>query len=212
MLSAKNVIIRNLNILIQRSGENNVNQEQFQALVLNLAYLHVMKQRRKGIAVNQIEVLKEYADSACELIPETPNLMMTLGGYMATLQWDGLWDFLREYFLDKLGIAIDNVSMIGESFNSSFHRRYENGHLTSEDYADRIVSIQFSDDKKECLLRISPTLSDKKAYLYSIEERQHIYNGTDPDYKFIIYYDRFGSIERFSLVRTDRDLRIDYYE
>lgn len=210
-MSMKKEIMSCVEVYTQRTGRN-MTQKEYQALVLNLAYLLVMRKKREGMYIDEVKVLTEYSNAAQALIPETPDLKMTLMGYLATLQWDGLWDYLREYFDDKLGIAIDDEIMIRESFNSSFHRRYEDGILVSEDEANRIVSIQFSQDKKECIVRISPTLSDKKAILSSVENSTYTYSGTDPDYKFIICYDIFGSIEKFSLIRTDRELKIDYLE
>ncbi|WP_027137217.1 hypothetical protein [Gaetbulibacter saemankumensis] len=211
-MSRENEIIENYQTYISRSGKNGMTEEEIAPLVLNLAYLEVLNQRKKGILVNDFNILKEYADAAEEIFPDMSNLTATWPGFQATLAWDGLWDFLREYFQNKLGQSIDNVDVISETYNSSFHKRYENNAFTSESAVERIIKIIFSEDKKECLLSISPTLSEKKAYLKTTENNRYTYIGSDPDYKFVITFDFLDNVEHVTLILTHRNVRIEYFE
>lgn len=211
-MDRKKEILLNYQNYISRTGKNGLTQEELAPLVLNLAYLEVLNQRKSGNFVDDFEIFKEYTSAAEELFSNMESLFATWLGFQATLAWDGLWDFLREYFQNKLGRPIDEIEIITETYNSSFHKRYERNILVSESAVERIVKIIFSEDKKECLLSISPSLSEKKAYLKSTVNNSHTYIGSDPDYKFVITFDFLDSIEHVSLILTNRNVRIEYFE
>jgi len=197
---------------ISRTGKGGMSKDEVTALVYNLAYLEIMNARKNGFFVNEPLIFQGYMESAEELFPNLNNLVSGWMGFQATLAWDGLWDFLREYFHDKLGVSIDNVSVVSETYNSSFHKRYENNVFNSESEVERIIKIVFSDDKKECLLGISPSLSEKKAYLDNVDNNIYTYLGSDPNYKFVIVFDFLDNIEHVTLILTNRNVRIEYFE
>lgn len=211
-MNRREIFIESLNKLIQRNGENLPNAD-IEPLVMNLAYLDVLKARKSGTLVHDYEVLKEYAHTANELIPQLRfNPEALLFGYQATLQWDGLWEFLQNYFISKLAWNIDENDLTVERFDSSSHTREEFGQFVSKSDVNRKVELMFKDDKRTLNVRISESLSDKKAILVSSKENRKVYIGTDPDYKFTIVYDAFGTIEEFILELLPRNLRITYHE
>lgn len=211
-MNRKSEILQNYQIYITRTGKNGMTNEELEPLIINLAYLEVLNQRKKGVFVDGLLIFKEYTASAGELFSQLNNLTPILPGFIGTLAWDGLWDFLRDYFQSKLGKSIDNIQSITETYSSSYHKRYENDIFISESAVERIVKIIFSEDKKECLLGISPSLSEKKAYLKNVENNIYTYIGSDPDYKFVITFDFLDSIEHVTLILNHRNVRIEYFE
>ena len=218
-MNRREIFVESLNKLIQRNGENLPNAD-IEPLVMNLAYLEVLKARKSGTLVNDYEVLKDYAHTANELIPQLRfNPEVLLFGYQATLQWDGLWEFIQNYFSSKLGWNIDENSLTVERFDSSSHTREEFGQFVSKSDVIRKVEIIFSENRKIMVVNIATPdqgffkgLSEKKAILEIENGHKKVYRGIDPDYKFTIVYDAFGTIEEFILELLPRNLRITYHE
>lgn len=206
------------NIYSLRLGKSKLTTEEFQPLVLNMAYLEIARAKRNNQHYDTQKVFNEYTRAAMAAIPEyekevnDPRYSAMYLGFAMTAEWDGLWNFLREYFKSKLGLKIDNETRKDLRYDSSIHNRYENGNLVSQSEAMRKVTINLSNDFKNAQFSISLTLSNKEANLASINGNKYIYIGTDPDFKFEFTLDKLGNIELFSLTRTDRNLRIDYLE
>lgn len=198
----------------KRIGKKKLSLEELQPLILNLAYLEILRARGNGNFPDESKVYNDYTTSAISLFPEyesvnDPRLFI---GFQATLQWDGLWSFLKEYFESKVGIKIDNEKRSMVEFNSSYHERYENDIKKSVSEVPRKVSIYFSEDKSTAQFSISETLSPKESLLKSKKQNMHTYLGTDADFLFVITYDDFENVEHLSLQRIDKDLRIEYFE
>lgn len=211
-MNRKDQFIRTMNVYIQRNGEN-LTKQDIEPVVMNLAYLEVMQAKNSGQFIDSSKVLADYANAANELIPQLNFQPEMVGpGYHATIAWDGLWEFLQDYFSSKLGWSIDDEEIVSERFNSSSHTREESGEFVSRSDVKRTVEFMFKEDKKTLVVRISETLSDKKAVLESENGNRKIYRGTDPDYRFTIVYDPFGSVEEFVLDLLPRRLRITYHE
>jgi len=211
-MNRREMFIRTLNAFVQRHGENLTNQD-IEPIVMNLAYLEVLQANRAGQSINAITVLVDYARAANESFPQLNfQAEVVMFGYQATLQWDGLWEFLQNYFSSKLGWSIDVEELVSERFDSSSHTREEFGQFISKSEVKRKVELMFKDDKRTLVVRISESLSDKKAILESTNGNRKVYRGTDPDYRFTIVYDHFGSIEDFVLDLLPRNLRITYHE
>lgn len=208
----KKEILENYQLYISRTGRDGVTLEELAPLVINLNYLQVLKSRQKGIIVNEEKLFYEYLSSASEIFPALQSNYVDPMGYFATLQWDGLWDFLANYFQNNLGVSIDNTEREVVRFDSLRHIRYENDLFISESEVERKISITFTNSKKTCQVAISPSLSPKQANLDSVIGNTFRYIGTDPDYLFVIDYDQFDNIEKFSLTLTNRNVRIDYFE
>lgn len=195
-----------------RLGKNDLNDEELQSIIMHLSYLEVSQSWEQGRSVDETDVFFEYVKSGMSSYPQMSNLTGAFHGYMATLQWNGLRDYLRDYFFSKFGVKIDNVEFERVTFFSSNHKRFEDGILVSEDLADRIIELSFSENKQKCLVRISPTLSDKNSKLLKIIGNTFIFVGINSDYKFEITFDDFDSIENFSLELVNRKVRIQYFE
>ncbi len=208
----KKEILENYQLYISRTGRNGMTQDELAPLIYNLAYLHVLRERQKGHYINEISIFREYMNSASEIFEGMEDQTTGLPGFIGTLQWDGLWDFLANYFQNNLGISIDNVEREVVKFDSFRHIRYENNLFISESEVERKIAIIFSNNKKTCQVEISPTLSPKQANLHAVSGNTYSYIGTDPDYLFVIDFDQFDNIEKFSLILTNRNVRIDYFE
>jgi hypothetical protein len=211
-MTRKDRFIQAFNTYIQRNGEN-LKKQEIEPLIMNLAYLEVIKAKKSGQYIESMKVLVDYSNSANELIPGLnfqPEIVSL--GYQATISWDGLWSFLIDYFSSKLGWNIDEKEVVYESFHSSCHSRYESNYLVSKSQVNRRIDFILTEDKCSILVRISESLSDKKAILDGVYGNRKVYKGSDPDYLFTIVYDSFGSIEEFVLEIVPRNLRIIYHE
>jgi hypothetical protein len=205
-------------VYAKRLGKNKLNAEEFQPLVLNMAYLEIAQAKKNGMSYDTKKLFIEYTQAAIEAIPEyakevnDPRYSTMYLGFAATAEWDGLWNFLREYFESKLGIKIDNEARKTLRYDSSMHNRFENGELVTSSEALRKVVISLSQDMKNAQFSISESLSNKEGNLIAVKDNKYTYVGTDPDFMFEFVLDSYGNIELFSLTRTDRNLRIDYLE
>lgn len=205
-------------IYAKRLNQTKLNVEEFQPLVLNIAYLEIAKAKKLHLPYNSRKLFIEYTQAALEVIPEyekevnDPRYSSMYSGFAATAEWDGLWNFLREYFVSKLGLNIDNETRKTLRYDSSIHNRYENGELITSSEVLRKVSIDLSEDMKNAQFSISESLSNKEGNLISVKKNKYVYVGTDPDFMFEFILDSYGNIESFSLIRTDRNLRIDYLD
>lgn len=134
-------------------------------------------------------------------------------GQLAIIQnisWGGMWDFLRDYFAKKHNIQIDNSQSDTTVFYSVRHERFENNQLTSKSEVERIVRIN-SQNEKEIIVSIEPSLSAKKAKLIDKSNNKYKYKGFDEDYMFVVTKDKFDEITEFELHMPNRKLRIVYY-
>lgn len=211
-MNRKDTFIRALNTYIQRNGEN-LTKQDIEPVVMNLAYLEVLQAKKSGRHVDEFNVLADYSSIANELFPQLnfqPEAV--LFGYQATIQWDGLWEFLQEFFASKLGWSIDIEEVISERFDSASHTREQYGQFVSKSDIKRKVELLFKDEKRTVVVRISESLSEKKAFLESVNGNRKVYRGTDQDYRFTIVYDDFGTIEEFVLELIPSSLRITYHE
>jgi hypothetical protein len=205
-------------IYAKRLNQTKLNVEEFQPLVLNIAYLEIAKAKKNHLPYDTRKLFNEYTQAALEVIPEyenevnDPRYSTLYFGFAATAEWDGLWNFLREYFESKLGVSIDNEVRKTLRYDSSIHNRYENDKLVSSSEAVRKVVISLSQDMNNAQFSISESLSNKEGNLLSVKGNNYIYMGTDPDYRFEFVLDFYGNIEMFAIIRTDRNLRIDYLE
>ena len=208
---AKELLAASLQNLYEKRGQ--ITMQDVEAEVINNACLHVLVNEHEEHAAIYGQA---FAEAASELIPQysEQHVMNAIIGVQQNVAWDGMLDFLRSYFLKNHGVDIyggnENVSI--KVFNSNLHKRYVNNQYMEESEVERIVNIEFSNDDREALISISPSLSPKKAALYHSKENTHTYHGTDPDYVFYISYDEFDEIEKFVLEMPNRGLRIDYFE
>jgi len=125
-MDKKEIFINALNTYISRNGDE-LTQQDIEPLIMNLAYLDVYNARKNKKSVNEFEVLISYSWVAKQLIPTLDFEAHTYAfGFQATLEWDGLWEFLQDFFQRKLGWNIDeNDEVDVERFDSSSHTREE---------------------------------------------------------------------------------------
>jgi len=161
------------------------------------------------------EYIRLFTEAGMELFPEhfTERQAVVMSFLIQqNLAWEGMWDYLRDYFKKNHGIEIDEVRSTETVLYSTRHQRFENNFLVSESEVARTININLIDDKKEILVSIEPTLSPKKGYLADHYGSEFQYNGTDPDYKFRVFFDDFDEIEKFILEMPNRNLTIIYLE
>ena len=138
--------------------------------------------------------------------------MSALMGIQQNVLWDGMWEFLRDYFQKNHGIQIDDVETEPAIFYSNKHKRYENNSLVSESEVERTINLNFIDNKEVLVIGIAPSLSPKKSYKVERNGNSVKYKGDDPDYLFTVTYDDFDEVEQFVLEMPNRGLKIVYFE
>jgi hypothetical protein len=142
------------NLYAKRIGKKKLTSEEYQPLVLNIAYLEIALAKKNKIPYDTQSLFIEYTQAALSAIPEyqnevnDPRYPALFIGFNATAEWDGLWSFLCDYFESKLGIRLDNEEKITYRLDSTFHERYEKGKLITRSEANRKVIITLSKDMR----------------------------------------------------------------
>jgi hypothetical protein len=207
--TAKQILAQSITDLQNRRGQ--ITMVDVEAEVINNACLSILKNK-------EIHKTPEYSSSfttaASQLISQYSQ-QHTVAAIMAisqNVQWEGMWNFLKDYFQKNHGIQIDAVATTPTIFYSTKHKRYENGNLITESKEKRIININFINDKKEILISIEPSLSPKKGYVIFRNQSAIQFKGFDPDYLFTITFDFFDEVETFILEMPNRNLKIIYVE
>ncbi len=208
---ALEILSNSLLNLQERKGK--LVMEQVEAEIINLSCLEVLKGSHKN---NVTEITTLFINAAKALIPQYNDDRATIAhfGVIQNIQWDGMWEFLKNYFMSNHGINIDGDDDTSESkiFYSTSHVRYENNVEVANTPADRTIDLFFTEDNKVINVNILPTLSAKKGYLTEEQNGKLIYIGSDPDYRFTVILDVIGEVEKFILEMPNRNLRIEYFE
>ncbi len=207
--SAKQVLAQSITNLQNRRGQ--ITMADVEAEVINNACLNILKNKDTQNAIIYAQI---FTESAQELIPQysEKESMSALMGIQQNVLWDGMWDFLRDYFQKNHGIQIDEVETEPAIFYSNKHKRYENNSLVSESEVERTINLNFIDNKEVLVIGIAPSLSPKKSYKLERNGNSVKYKGDDPDYLFIVTYDDFDEVEQFTLEMPNRGLKIVYFE
>ncbi len=117
-------------------------------------------------------------------------------------------ELIEEYLLDKHGTSKNGKRFKLSSFS---HKRFEQGHLMEYSQEEREIILTFSNDKTKMSVLINPSLSLKKSTLKRKDYTESVYEGLDPNYKFIVRYNNDGNeIESFVLKRNDIQIAIEY--
>lgn len=206
---AVNTLLKSLQNLQHRKGQLTI--DQVEAEVINLSCLEILKSRQH---LRATEITEMFTSAAKQLIPAYTDqrAMVATFGVMQNIGWDGMWDFLKNYFLSNHGINIDDTAADSIIFYSARHERYENNIMVADTPADRNIDLFFTNEKQVVTVNIMPTLSPKKATLIDVRGSNYIYRGTDPDYKFTVCFDEIGEVTKFILEMPNRMLRIEYLE
>lgn len=210
--NAKILLAKSLQNLQGRKG--NITLDNVDAEVINLACLEILKNRRSGKQTDEVSICEAFTSAGQELIKEYKSDRATIGsfGIMQNIEWEGMWDFLRNYFQKNHGLSIDGVEVENLTFYSTVHRRFENEQLVTESPAERVVNLAFSDNRKEVLVSVEPTLSPKPANLKEKNSNVSVYHGVDPDYRFTVEFDSFGEVQKFTMELLPRGLKLIYLE
>lgn len=159
------------------------------------------------------QIIKIFIEAGTEMLPEQYTNEHQEAAYNAiymNISWSGMWDHLRDYFQKKHGIAIDSIKAEPLIFYSIKHTRFENNEVVSQDDVERNININFFNEKEKIIVSIEPTLSAKTAFISEKNDKAWTYIGEDPDYKFIIYLDKFEEVDKFILELPNRNLKIIY--
>jgi hypothetical protein len=225
---AKIVLSRSVSNLHSRRGSLTI--EDIEAEVINNACLTFLKKRREisksarnieeiitgliNSTLDAMPIAKAYIDAAYELFPayySDREAASAIIGIQNNIEWEGMWDFLRDYFESNHGIKIDDIETNTTIFYSNRHERFENEILMSKVDVARAINVNFIENE-EIVIAIAPTLTPKKAYLVSDRNSIKTYKGFDPDYLFTVEFDEFDEIQKFILSMPNRNLRIEYFE
>jgi hypothetical protein len=96
-------------------------------------------------------------------------------------------------------------------FQSTNHKRYENGVQLTHDFVPRLIDLKYSDNGLRLTISILPTLSPKTATFQKDSNNTLFYTGDDTDFKFEVQTKSNNEIKRISVIRTDRNLELKYY-
>lgn len=225
--SAKNILGKGLQNIQNRQGRLTI--QDVEAEVINQACRYIIQNYSAQIEsvhdINQIgsvimnntqfqPIALKFVDAASEFFPNDygeDERKAAFSGIYSNISWAGMWDFLRDYFQKKHGEAIDDVESEPMIFYSKKHKRYEHGVQVSESEVERNVNLNFFNNQSEVIVSIEPTLSAKKGFLISNNNNTLIYNGADPDYRFIIKLDKYDEVEEFVLELPNRALKLCYF-
>ncbi len=95
-------------------------------------------------------------------------------------------------------------------FQSTNHKRYENGIQLTHDFVPRIIQLQYSDNGLRLVISIIPTLSPKGATFQKDTGNILFYTGDDEDYHFEVETKQNNEIKRVSVIRVDRNLELKF--
>ncbi len=95
-------------------------------------------------------------------------------------------------------------------FQSTNHKRFENGVQLTHDFVPRIIQLQYSDDGLRLVISIIPTLSPKEAFFQKDTGNTLFYIGDDEDYRFEVETKQNNEIKRVSVIRVDRNLELKF--
>lgn len=225
---AKKILTKSIANLHKYKGE--VTNMDIEAEVINNACLIFLKGQKDSLndtgnlqdqllsildsQTSLMPIATAFTQGAHELFPDsysTKHAISATMGIQNNVAWEGMWDFLRDYFESNHGIQIDAIPQTTKVLDSNLHKRYEAGSFISESDAIRRVQINFINDE-EIMVEIADSLSPKKAYLESESGHVKIFKGYDPDYLFEVKFDEFEEIQEFVLKLPQRQLKIEYFE
>jgi len=227
--TAKQILAQSMANLQERRGS--VTSADLETEVINNACLVILKNQKEKMRQGKsneemflgdlnatqdfIAIAQAFTEGAMELFPQNytaREAVVATMGIQQNVLWEGMWDFLRDYFQKNHGIQIDDIETTPLIFYSTLHKRYENGNLASTSEVERTINLNFIENDEEIIVSIEPSLSPKKGYIISKNESQIIYKGYDPDYLFTINLDNMEEVETFILEMPNRNLKIIYFE
>lgn len=226
---ARQILTQSITNLEKRKG--GVTQGDLEAEVINNACLAIIKNQNEKIgngnsikdlligALNSSQdyhkIANDFIYAAKELLPEyfdEEEAEIVLTGIEQNLAWEGMWEFLVDYFEKNHGIRIEDDEPPPVIFFSDRQQKFEDGELISETEDEKTIYISFTKNYKEVKVKIEHELPTKKGKLASKDEETLIYKNDKLNYTFTIKYDDYEEIESLSINFEDENLEIVYLE
>lgn len=226
---ARQILTQSITNLEKRKG--GVTQGDLEAEVINNACLAIIKNQNdkigKGTNIREIlvgalnssedyhKIANDFINAANDLLPEyfdKEEAEIVLTGIEQNLAWDGMWEFLVDYFEKNHGIKIEEDEPPPVIFFSDRQQKYEEGELISETEDEKTIYISFSQNKKEVKVKIDHELPTKKGILVSKDGLSYIYKNEKLNYTFTIQYDDYEEVASLTINFEDEDLEVIYLE
>ena len=226
---ARQILTESITNLEKRNGS--ITQGDLEAEVINNACLAIIKNQNEKIgngksikdlllgALNSSEdyypIANAFIDAAKELLPEyfsEEEVDVVTTGIEQNIAWDGMWDFLIDYFKRNHGINIDSSESSTAFFFSERQQKYEGGFLIEDTKNDKTVYISFDSKKEKIIVSIDPDLPENEALLIGKEKKTLRYCNDKNNHIFSINFDEFDEIESFVLDLPYKNTEIIYLE
>lgn len=226
---ARQILTQSITNLEKRKG--GVTQGDLEAEVINNACLAIIKNQNekigKGSSIKDIlvgalnssqdyhNIANNFINAAKELLPEyfdEEEAEIVLVGIEQNLAWDGMWDFLVDYFKNNHGIKIDENEPPPLIFFSDRQQKFENEELIAETEDEKTIYINFNKNKKEIQLKVDKEMPTKKGRLIGKDELTFWYRNEEYNYIFTLQYDEFDEVESVAIEYQDENLKVVYLE
>ena len=226
---ARQILTQSITNLEKRKG--GITQGDLEAEVINNACLAIIKNQNEKMgrgnsireillgAINSSQenqvIASSFIGAARELLPEyfseaeAESAMISIE---QNLSWDGMWDFLTDYFRENHGMIIEDDESIPVIFFSERQETFEDGILLMTTEKEKTIFINFSKDHHQVTVKIDPDLPLQEGILTAREGRVLKYKNKEKHYFFTIHYDEFNEVKSFVFEDFENHTEIFYYE
>jgi len=196
--------------LKKRSGQ--ISPDTVCAEVINNACLDILRKRKNNNYDKKVEkeIKMVYIACAKKIYPDFSEKFVdaALTGITQNVEWNEMWNFLRQYFKENHDMNIDDIRTDLQTFISNKQSKYQQDNLIAMANDLRIAKIEYI-DMMNILISIEPNVSLKSAVLTGAIAGIGIFQCEDPDYKFEIHGYPFP-ITKIVAHRVDKDSKIVY--
>lgn len=226
---ARQILTQSITNLEKRKG--GITRGDLEAEVINNACLAIIKDQNdnlaKGASIKEMlvgalnssqdyyPIARAFVQAAKQLLPEYFNRdeeEVVLLGIEENLAWDGMWEFLIDYFQENHGIKIDGKELRPVLFFSDKQKTYESALLVEEVEKEKTVFIGFSLNRQKMRVKIDPDLPSTKCILVQENKKILKYKNEKLNYYFTINYDEYNEVESFVWDKLDENKEIIYLE
>ena len=226
---ARQILTHSITNLEKRKG--GITRGDLEAEIINHACLAILKNQNEktdnGNSIKDIllgalnstqeneSIAHSFINAAKELLPEyisDEEAEVVMTGIEQNLNWDGIYNFLVDYFRENHGIHIDVNESIPLIFFSERQETYENGVLLAQSEREITIFINFDKGHRYLLVKIDPDLPRQKGILTSREEKTLIYRSLNKHYNFTVIYDEYDEVKEFIFEDIDRQNKTHYSE
>ncbi|MFW6310079.1 MAG: hypothetical protein ACOC1D_03170 [Prolixibacteraceae bacterium] len=226
---ARKILTHSITNLEKQKGS--ITQGDLEAEIINHACLAILKNQNEKVgsgnsikdillgALNSTQenesIAHSFINAAKELLPEyfsDEEAEMVMKGIEQNLEWDGIWNFLKDYFTANHGIHIENDESVPIIFFSERQETFKNGILLAQSKRETTIFINFDKDYRYVMVKIDPDLPRQKGILISRDENTLQYKSLNKHYIFTIHYDEYDEVKEFIFEDIGRQTEIHYYE